>query len=59
MLSIVIPSYNEEANISRTTSCILEVVNKNKIPCELIFVNDGSKDRMYELIEQETQKHDN
>lgn len=32
MLSIIIPSYNEEANISRTTSCILEVMNKNKIP---------------------------
>ena len=59
MLSIIIPSYNEEANISRTTSCILEVMNKNKIPCELIFVNDGSKDRTYELIEQEAKKHDN
>lgn len=59
MLSIIIPSYNEEENISRTVSRLLEVMRENNISCELIFVNDGSKDKTQELIEQASQEHDN
>lgn len=44
MLSIVIPSYNEEKNIHRTASILSETMNRNHIQYELVFVNDGSRD---------------
>lgn len=46
-LSLVVPCYNEEANVKR----FFDEVNKvfrNKVPdFEFVFVNDGSKDKTY------------
>ena len=44
MLSIVIPAYNEEANIGPTISEIQTALNDSKIPYEIIVVNDCSQD---------------
>ena len=44
MVSLVVPSYNEEDNILHTAKRIKEVMDEAQIPYEIIFVNDGSKD---------------
>lgn len=53
LLSIIIPSFNEQDNIGRTFQTIKEILNTAAIPFEIIFVDDGSKDftylRIYEL----------
>lgn len=51
MLSIIIPAYNEEENIENTASVISGIMRENSIDCEILFVDDGSKDRTWELIE--------
>lgn len=50
LLSIVLPSYNEEQNIANTAKVLAEFLEGEQIPYELIFVSDGSKDRTYEEI---------
>ena len=49
-LSVVIPSYNEEANIERTAETIGKILSAEAIDYELLFVSDGSTDRTYELV---------
>ena len=50
VLSIVLPSYNEEQNISNTAKVLADLLEKENIDYELVFVSDGSKDRTYEEI---------
>lgn len=57
LLSIIIPSFNEEKNISNTTKVLAELLEKEKINYELIFVSDGSKDGTYEAILEESKKN--
>lgn len=50
MLSVIIPSYNEEQNIYNTAETVLSILENAKIPCELVFIDDGSKDKTFERI---------
>lgn len=50
MLSIIIPSYNEEQNIRNTAGTVLSLMKEAQIDCELIFIDDGSKDNTYSEI---------
>ena len=50
LLSIVLPSYNEEQNIANTAKVLSEFLEKEQIDYELVFISDGSKDRTYEEI---------
>ena len=50
MLSVVIPAYNEEENIARAANAIGGVLRAAGISCELIFIDDGSKDGTWERI---------
>ncbi len=52
MLSIVIPAYNEEQILQKTARTISGILNDSNIDYEIIFVNDGSKDRTWEVIKQ-------
>ena len=52
MLSVVLPAYNEEQMIEKAAAEIGRILQQAQIPYELIFVNDGSKDRTWEKIEQ-------
>ena len=52
LLSVIIPSYNEEDNIARTAARLREVLTEADIPYELLFISDGSRDRTFEEIEK-------
>ena len=47
-LSVIIPSYNEEKMIYNISNIISSLLKKEKIPYEIIFINDGSKDKTWE-----------
>ena len=57
LLSIVLPAYNEEQNISNTTAVLSELLEKNKIEYELIFISDGSGDGTFAEIQKAAQKN--
>lgn len=57
MLSVILPSYNEEDNISNTAAVISRMLEENKIEYELIFVDDGSRDASWEVICKESKKN--
>jgi len=48
-LSIVIPAYNEEENISSTLQDIAQYLKTKNYPYEVIVVDDGSRDKTAEL----------
>ena len=50
MLSVIIPSYNEELNIELAAETVTGLLKKEQIECEIIFIDDGSKDKTYEKI---------
>jgi glycosyltransferase involved in cell wall biosynthesis len=44
-LSVIIPTYNEEANIRRTCEAVLAWLRARELDWELLLVDDGSTDR--------------
>lgn len=58
MLSVIIPAYNEQENIKTTADTIYGILKEADIECEIIFVDDGSKDDTWKLIEAETKAND-
>lgn len=62
-LAIVVPCYNEEPMLkisSEVLRGVLEdLIGKNKISADsfVLFVNDGSKDKTWSLIEEEHEKY--
>ncbi len=44
MLSVILPSYNEEKMISVAAETLAGILDAAEIPFELLFINDGSKD---------------
>src|SRR5213594_3321007 len=49
-LSVVIPVYNEEASLPPLWSELREVLDRLGLTFEVVFVDDGSRDRSVELI---------
>ncbi|MFF2158156.1 glycosyltransferase family 2 protein [Paenibacillus chitinolyticus] len=50
--SIIIPMYNEEAVIQETYRRLKVVMSETSETYELIFINDGSRDRSAEIIKE-------
>lgn len=50
LLSIVLPSYNEEQNIENTARTLAQLLEKSQIEYELVFISDGSRDNTYAEI---------
>lgn len=63
-LALVVPCYNEEAVIQISSEALRgvlsDLIQKNKIAEDsfVLFVDDGSKDKTWELIEQEHKQYD-
>lgn len=51
-ISVVVPLYNEEESLPELYAWIERVMKANDYTFEVIFVNDGSTDRSWEVIEQ-------
>lgn len=51
-ISIVVPLYNEEESLPKLHEWIERVMQENQFTYEIIFVNDGSTDRSWQVIEQ-------
>jgi dolichol-phosphate mannosyltransferase len=49
-LSVVIPAYNEEANIEKTVLSFYQKLIEAQIPHELFVINDNSKDHTLEIL---------
>ena len=51
-ISVVVPLYNEEESLPELHAWIKRVMEANKFSYEIIFVNDGSTDRSWQVIEE-------
>lgn len=56
LLSVIVPVYNEENLISNTADIISDILRRENIEHEIIFVNDGSKDMSWPAIARECEK---
>ena len=54
--SIVIPLYNEESGIAVLVDKLQEIIAQFDGPAEVVLVDDGSKDRTYDLAREVTEK---
>ncbi|MDD7246989.1 MAG: glycosyltransferase family 2 protein [Prevotellaceae bacterium] len=55
-ISVVIPLYNEEESIPELHAWIERVMSENGFSYEIVFVNDGSTDRSWTVIEELARK---
>ena len=58
-ISVVIPLYNEDESIGELYSWIDKVMKANGFSYEVIFVNDGSTDRSWQVIDELSQQSAN
>lgn len=56
-ISIVIPLYNEDESLPELIAWIERVVNSHNFSYEIVLVDDGSKDRSWELIETNAKRN--
>lgn len=56
-LSLVVPCYNEEGNVEKFYSEVKKVFDGKVDDYEFVFVNDGSKDKTYELLKKMYEEH--
>ena len=56
-ISVIIPLYNEEESIRELYNWIERVMSKNKFSYEVVFINDGSTDSSWNIIEQLSKEH--
>jgi dolichol-phosphate mannosyltransferase len=52
LYSVVIPAHNEEESLPPTVRAIYEVFSRENIPHEIVVVDDGSKDRTWEVLQE-------
>ena len=57
-LTIIVPIFNEEGNIERLSTQLLDYFKRSMVKTKAILVNDGSKDSSLELIKDICTKHE-
>ncbi len=55
-LSVVIPVYNEEQGLQSLFDRLYPVLDKLGVPYEIVFINDGSRDRSAAILREQFQK---
>lgn len=62
-LTIVVPCYNEEEMLPKTTEVLLRVAadvdRECKTTTDVLYIDDGSSDRTWELVLQHAEEHPN
>lgn len=56
---LIIPAYNEEDNILNTYNRIIDYNKNNKTKYDVIVINDGSKDKTKQILEENNIPHIN
>lgn len=56
-ISVIVPLYNEEESLPELAQWIERVMAENHFTYEIIFVNDGSTDRSWTVIEELAEKN--
>lgn len=59
LISIVVPMYYEEKVADECYKRLKKVMNDNEINYEFIFVNDGSKDKTFEILNKIAEEDNN
>ena len=49
-VSIVVPLYNEEQNVGPLYDRLSDVLSRLERPCQIVFVDDGSRDRTPQIL---------
>ena len=57
-ISVVIPLYNEEESLPELYAWIERVMKANGFTYEVIFINDGSTDRSWDVIQKLSDEHE-
>ncbi len=52
LYSVVIPAHNEEESLPHTVTEIFQTLLREKIPHEIVVVDDGSKDRTWAVLQE-------
>jgi len=58
-ISIIIPLLNEEESLQELHDLIISVMKSNQFSYEIIFVDDGSKDKSWQIIERLSTENSN
>ncbi|SMO47420.1 glycosyltransferase family 2 protein [Solitalea koreensis] len=58
-ISIVVPSYNEDESLPELEAWIARVMQENNFSYEVLFIDDGSTDRTWKVIEELEAKNEN
>jgi len=58
-LSVIVPLYNEQESVIHLYKAILKILKKIDKKCEIVFVDDGSTDRTYEIVSRLSQEDTN
>jgi glycosyltransferase involved in cell wall biosynthesis len=58
-ISIIVPLYNEEESLPKLFEWIERVMTENKFSYEVVFVNDGSTDKSWEVVESLKKQSEN
>lgn len=58
-ISVVIPLFNEEESLPELEQWIRKVMGENNFSYEVLFVDDGSKDRSWEIVKDLASKNPN
>jgi glycosyltransferase involved in cell wall biosynthesis len=57
MLSIIVPAYNEEKRLPQTLERLIQFTEHTGMSCELIVVDDGSRDRTRQVVQDAMPSH--
>ncbi len=58
-ISVIIPLKDEEESLPELHDWIVKVMSENKFSYEIVFIDDGSKDNSWQVIESLAQKNSN
>ena len=58
-LALIIPVYNEGKALVANFTEIKKILDEDHIKCQFHFIDDGSKDNTWEVIESLSNKHSN